>query len=263
LAEQAKVLVAEAEENNLGAKAWNERWDRWQTCSLCEQWHHGVVKCALGWACWKTYVGQPETDDGRRSAMTQLGTGLDAANHYEDALSVRQAELAMERRVGADKESLLLTLGNLANSYKRLGLTTEAANMYRDVYSGRLKLLGEEHRETLVVAGNYATSLIDVHRYAESKHLMRKSIPVARRVLGEGHELTLGMRRNYAQTLCTDPSATLDDLREAVATLEDVERIARRVLGGPHPITVEIEQALRCGARVALRARESPPTGDA
>ena len=74
---------------------------------------------------------------------------------------------------------------------------------------------------------------------------MRKSIPVARRVLGEGHELTLGMRRNYAQTLCTDPSATLDDLREAVATLEDAEPIARRVLGGAHPITVGIERNLR------------------
>ena len=29
--------------------------------------------------------------------------------------------------------------------------------------------------------------------------------------------------------------ATLDDLREAVTTLEDTERIARRVLGGAHP----------------------------
>jgi len=263
LAEQAKILMEETVENNLGAKAFNARWDRWFTCGLCEQQHHGVVRCALGWACWKTYVGRPETDDSRRSAMTQLGNGLDAVNHYEDALSVREAELSMERRVGDSEEAILLTLGNLANSYRRLGRTTEAANIYRDVYSGRLKLLGEEHRETLGAAGNYATSLIDVHRYAEAKHLMRKSIPVARRVLGESNTLTLAMRRNYAQTLCTDPSATLDDLREAVTTLEDVGRIARRVFGGAHPLTVGFEQALRYGARVALRARESPPAGDA
>ena len=62
LAEQAKILVAEAEENNLGNKAFNERWKRWHTCSLCEQEYHGVVRCALGWACWKTYVGRPETN---------------------------------------------------------------------------------------------------------------------------------------------------------------------------------------------------------
>ena len=48
LAEQAKILFAEAEENNLGLNALNERSKRWYTCSLCEQAYHGVVRCALG-----------------------------------------------------------------------------------------------------------------------------------------------------------------------------------------------------------------------
>ena len=52
-------------------------------------------------------------------------------------------------------------------------------------------------------------------------------------------------------------SATLDDLREAVTTLEDAERIARRVFGGSHPLTVDIEASLQT-ARAALRAREKP-----
>ena len=56
--EQAKILFAEAEENNLGAKVLDERWNRWEKCSLCEQDYHGVVRCALGWACWKAYVGR-------------------------------------------------------------------------------------------------------------------------------------------------------------------------------------------------------------
>ena len=62
LAEQAKILCDEVEENNLGAKVLNQRWRRWHTCSLCEQQYHSEVRCALGWACWKTYVGRPETD---------------------------------------------------------------------------------------------------------------------------------------------------------------------------------------------------------
>ena len=53
------------------------------------------------------------------------------------------------------------------------------------------------------------------------------------------------------------PGATLDDLREAVTTLEDAERIARRVLGGAHPTAASIERNLRA-ARAALRAREAP-----
>ena len=33
-----------------------------------------------------------------------------------------------------------------------------------------------------------------------------------------------------------DDGSTLDDLREAVNTLEDAGRIGRRVLGGAHPL---------------------------
>ena len=70
-------------------------------------------------------------------------------------------------------------------------------------------------------------------------------MPVARRVLGESNELALQMRWNYARVLYRDPAATLDDLRKAVTMLEDAGRIARRVLGGAHPITVGLERALR------------------
>ena len=87
---------------------------------------------------------------------------------------------------------------------------------------------------------------------------MRKTIPVARRTLGESHDLTLRMTWNYAGALCNDPGATLEDLREAVATLEDGERLARRVFGGAHPRTVDIEDDFQ-DARAALRAREAPP----
>ena len=69
-------------------------------------------------------------------------------------------------------------------------------------------------------------------------------MPVARRVLGESHETTLKMRTVYARALFLDAGATLEDLREAVTTLEDVERTARRVLGGAHPHTKLIGQRL-------------------
>ena len=55
-----------------------------------------------------------------------------------------------------------------------------------------------------------------------------------------------------------DAGASLDDMREAVTTLEDTERTAQRVLGGAHPDTVGIGRELR-DARAALGARETPP----
>ena len=61
----------------------------------------------------------------------------------------------------------------------------------------------------------------------------------------------------YAKVLYSDAAATLDDLREAVLTLEEIEPTARRVFGGSHPLNTAIESDLR-NARAALRARETP-----
>ena len=80
--------------------------------------------------------------------------------------------------------------------------------------------------------------------------------------IGEGHEDTFRLTWTYAEMLFTDEGATLDDLREAVETLEDAGRIARRVLGGAHPVAANIELHLR-DARAILRARETPSPGDA
>ena len=119
-----------------------------------------------------------------------------------------------------------------------------------------MKLDGEEFIETLLAANNYAASLVALLRFEETKSLLLKTMPVARRVLGEGNDMTIKMRQNYAAALCNDDASTLGDLREAVTTLEDVERTARRVLGGAHPTTAGIEAALRI-SRAAL-ARETP-----
>ena len=255
LAEQAKILWAEAEENNLDGEREQSRWDRWDRCSLCKQPYHGVVKCAFGWACWKTYVGRPEMDVPRRLAMSVLGNGLHAAGHNEDALSVRKADLAMMRRIGGHPEPMLVGQANLADTYNLLGRYEDAVRIERDVYSGRLKLHGEEHKGTLTAASNYATSLIFVKRFEEAKSLLRKTIPVARRVLGESNDVTLRLRWTYATALYGDTDATLDDICEAEATLADTERIAERVLGSEHPLTAAIERDL-INARGAIADRE-------
>ena len=260
LAEEVKILVAGALENNLGEKALTERWQRWDVCSLCEQHYHGVVKCALGWACWKTYVGRPEADRVQSSALGLLGVGLSNAKHHEAALSVEEANLAMMRRIGAPEYSILVAQSNIAVTYGTLGRLEEALQMKRDVYSGHVKLNGEGHLDSLGAANNYASSLLSLQRFEEAKALFRKTMPVARRALGEDNKLTLTLRWCYAEALYTDPDATLDDLRDALRTLEETERTARRVFGSSHPIATGNEKSLR-QARAALRARETPSSG--
>jgi len=109
----------------------------------------------------------------------------------------------------------------------------------------------------LLAANNYATSLIGLQRFEEARPLLRRTIPVARRVHGDSNDISLYMRANYARALYDDPAATLDDLREAVTTLEEIERTARRVFGSGHPAVGTFVITLGY-ARAALRARETP-----
>ena len=163
----------------------------------------------------------------------------------------------MLRRLGADEYDILAVQNNIAKSYQALGRFKEASSIFRDVYSGELKLYGAEHSETLTSAVNYSTSLVDLQFVKEAKSLLRKTMPAARRFLGESKDLTLMLRWNYARALCLDDNATLADLREAVTTLEEIETMARRVLGGTNPTTTGIQESLR-DARAALRARDTP-----
>ena len=71
---------------------------------------------------------------------------------------------------------------------------------------------------------------------------------------------TLQTRANYGAALYQDPTATLDDLHEAVTMLEETARTARRVLGSAHPLTAQFEDDLQ-DAQAALR--EATPPGRA
>ena len=164
--------------------------------------------------------------------------------------------MSMKRRIGASEDSILVAQSNLATSYHQLGRLEETNRMLGDVYSGYCRLLGEDGETSLALAYNYANSFSELRRFEEAKALLRKTLPVARRVLGESHELTLRMRRIYAQTLYKDDAVTLDDLREAVETLEDAGRTARRVLGGAHPTAAGMEKSLRA-VRAAIRAHSA------
>ena len=158
---------------------------------------------------------------------------------------MKEAELSTMRRLGNTERSILVVQTNLANTYDALGRREDALRMSRDVYSGHLRLDGEECRSTLLAATNYANSLCILQRYAEAKSLLNKMIPVAQRVYGASNDQTFRMKGCYAHTLCKDPGATLDDVREAVETLEDADRIARRVLGDAHPVAASIANALQ------------------
>ena len=170
-------------------------------------------------------------------------TLIQRASHVEGA-----AESIRVRSPG------LIAQSNLACSYEALGRNEEALLLRQEVYSRHLKLHGEEYTKTLRAAYNYATALHASQRYGEVKSLMRKLMPMTRRILGESNDITLKNRWLYALALYRDKDATLNDLREAVATLESVAPLWKRVFGPSHPETPLVQNALE-DAREALAAR--------
>ena len=115
----------------------------------------------------------------------------------------------------------------------------------------------KKYKEAVAEAvDNYTSLLNQLNRFEAAKSLMRKMMPVTRRVLGEGHDISLRMRWQYAEALYEDPEATLDDVHEAVTTLEETTRIARRVLGASHPLLGITEPCLQEARRV-LHVREA------
>ena len=271
LAEQAKILVAEAEANNLEQQP---RWERWHKCGLCKQDYYGIVRTALGWACWKTYLGRPETDPARAGAMNVLGNGLLETGQYDDALSVKETEVAILQRIKARVQHILDVQGNLAVTYATLERYELALRMKRIVYYGYSKLKGKEHIDTLISANNYADSLIQLERYKTAMSLLRETLPIARRVCGESDETLLRLRVNYARALCVVSAdavtgTSLDDLREAVTTLEESERTARRVFRGTrpeprwrgaHPFVEQVEYFLRESRGLLHKKRKTEAT---
>ena len=173
--------------------------------------------------------------------------------------------VVVERVRSTSEENVLAAQSNLALTYSKLGRDEEALQIERDVYSGFLKLQGEEHEYTLSAASNYANSLVGLQRFEEAKALLRETMPVARRVLGESHDLKLRMGWNYALALYRDNGATLDDLHEAVSTLESVARLWTRIFGEAHPETPKVQGALEVArekladARAAASNKSKPP----
>ena len=245
LMEQAKTLVAEAEENNLGNEGCDARFKRWYTCSLCGQDYHGVVKCALGWACWRTYLGRSEQAAPRRYAMVHLGSALCEGGHDEDASSVCETQLSMlQRDADASEEEILYVKSNLANSYGGLKRHEEALGLRRELYA-RAVALGYRADRILHDALDLAISLTNAGNRTEAKSFIREQLPKARRALGEEHEVVLRFRSTYAHLISVFTGVTRDDLDEAVTILAELDPMTRRIYGPAHPFSATIQSHLK------------------
>ena len=173
--------------------------------------------------------------------MTELGLGLFEADHYEDALSVQETDLATMRRIGASEENILTVQQGIANSYESLGRNDDSLRMEKAIYASRVRLSGAFHEKTLISALNLSITLVRANKACESMAFSRPLLPMSRRALGADHEITLRFAHSYAYAACNCAAASRDEVVFADKLLEDTIRRFRRVLGTAHPSTSKAE----------------------
>ena len=262
LARQAEILVEEAIDHRMEGERLASRWARWATCHLCGQDYHGVVFSAVGWACWKTYVGRPESDRFRRSTMGELGNSLSKSkdtSSTEHAIEVFRAIQALERRFGPTSQDHFATPNNIAHCLSRLGRGDEAYVIRQEIYDIKKASLGPKHAETLAMAVNLTTSMMDIARaeildkdvpntmIVKVKSFLREMVSEADGALGSDHLITISLRHLLARTLpggipLNDKSSLAIANIESLGIVSDLRHTAIRVLGKAHPLTREIDK---------------------
>ena len=239
LVRQAEMSMKEMDELNTGQGV-----RKWQTCFDCGQNFHGAVRLAIGWACWKTYLGRPEADWVRCRSVGILGSAI---SRPEEALPVREANLALTRRYfSRDQDAVLGAQSNLADCIDDLGRCDEALVLRREVYARQVATFGMPHKNTILEGYNLADSMIKLELYDESTTMVRDELlPAARRLLGPDHDLTISLNENLAKCIVmANSDYTRDDLLKADMILQDVVQRRRRVLGPAHPETLKAEDML-------------------
>jgi len=110
---------------------------------------------------------QPEVEAAVR---TTIGKAYSALGRYEDAGTQFSGALEIRRRVlGEEQPETLMSMNNLAITFRARGRLDEAEAMHRQCLEIRRRVLGEEHRDTLASMNNLALTLSSRRSFDEAK----------------------------------------------------------------------------------------------
>lgn len=149
-----------------------------------------------------------------------------------EALELQVVE-ARKRVLGEEHPDTLVSMSNLATTYRSQGRWKEAEAIELQVVEVRKRVLGEEHPDTLASMGNLAATYQSQGRCKEAELLALQVVEARKRVLGEGHPDTLKSINNLAATYYYQGR-----WREAESLEVSVLKTRERVLGEEHPNTL-------------------------
>jgi tetratricopeptide (TPR) repeat protein len=115
------------------------------------------------------------------------------------ALRMSEEALCVRRQFLHDDDLAVLDyMTNLALIYKNQGRWKEAENLEVQLMETNLRVLGEEHQDTLISINNLAVTLWTQGRLKEAEELCTKVVKTRKRVLGTDHPHTLNSMGNLA-----------------------------------------------------------------
>jgi tetratricopeptide (TPR) repeat protein len=164
----------------------------------------------------------------RKCAMTLYSDG-----RWEEAKELFMQVMETRKRVlGEEHPSTLISMADLASTYRNQERWKEAEKLFVQVMETRKRVLGEEHPDTLISMANLASTYSD-GRWEEAKELFVQVMETSSRVLGEEHPSTLTSMANLASLYRKQGR-----WKEAEELDVQVMEASSRVLGPEHPSTL-------------------------
>jgi tetratricopeptide (TPR) repeat protein len=154
-------------------------------------------------------------------------------------------EIALLAAIGEARQALQLEpgravalplardLARLGELYRKEGRAAQALDAFRQSVEIRVRLLGEEHPDSLQGKSGMARLLRQLGKLDEARFLEEDVVDVRDRLQGAEHPDTLAARACLAQTL-----AQQGELVAALQLQETVQSCYARLLGQEHPMTL-------------------------
>ena len=132
---------------------------------------------------------------------SNFGLVMTENGNWKNAEKLQVQVMDMRKKVlGAEHPHTLLSMGNLADTYRNQGRWNEAEQLEVQVMDMRKKLLGAEHPDTLSSMGNLASTYWNQGRWNEAEQLEVQVMDMRKKLLGAEHPDTLSSMANLAST---------------------------------------------------------------
>ena len=248
LVEQAKIAVAD----DMSRESEQQKWSRWTICRMCQQPIRGKVKCAIGWACWRTYAdgyilenGQWKVDINTFNALTAVGHGLQDTGRNTEALAIFQTVVKGSKHAALCHSRfaplVLMAETNLAKAFEALGRHDESLEIRRGLLERTKACMGATDQDTFVDALNLGNSLYDTGKFEEAKALLPEYVDSCCATYGPDDRLTLKLRFALCRSRGVVWDGSFEEVCESDKDLADIDRRARRVLGEGDPFIQNIK----------------------